>query len=113
VMEDGALAEAERYFQLAIENQPDHRLAHFHLGQLLVHRNDYAGAIEHFSTILDPEDDRTPGFLYALAATHARSGRRDKALEIARTARRKAAAMGQAGLVTEIDSDIARLEKRR
>lgn len=113
VMEDGALAEAARYFTLAIENQPDHRLAHFHLGQLLVHRHDYAGAIEHFSKILDPEDDRTPGFLYALAATYARSGRGDKALEIARTARRKAAAFGQAGLVMEIDSDITRLEKRR
>jgi tetratricopeptide (TPR) repeat protein len=112
-MEDGALAEAERYFQLAIEHEPGHRLAHFHLGQLLVQRNDYAGAIQHFSKILDPEDDRTPGFLYALAATHARAGRRDKALEIARTARRKAAAFGQNGLVSDIDSDIARLENRR
>jgi tetratricopeptide (TPR) repeat protein len=112
-MEDGALAEAERMFGRAIEHEPGHRLAHFHLGQILVHRKDYAGAIQHFSKILDPEDDRTPGFLYALAATHARAGRRDKALEIARTARRKAAAFGQAGLVTDIESDIARLERRR
>jgi Tfp pilus assembly protein PilF len=113
VMEDGALAEAERYFRLAIDNEPDHRLARFHLGQLLVHRRDYAGAIEHFSKIVDPEDDRTPGFLYALAATHGRAGRRGKALEIARIARRKAAALGQTSLVADIDSDIARLERHR
>jgi tetratricopeptide (TPR) repeat protein len=113
LMEDGALAEAERHFTRAIANEPDHRLAHFHLGQLLVHRKDYVGAIRHFSRILEPEDDRTPGFLYALAATYGRSGRRDKALEVARIARGKAAALGQAGLVTAIDSDIARLEKRR
>jgi Tfp pilus assembly protein PilF len=113
VMEDGALAEAERYFRLAIENEPDYRLAYFHLGQLLVHRKDYAGAIRCFSRIVNPEDDQTPGFLYALAATYGRSGHREKALEIARAARGKAAAFGQTGLVTEIDSDIARLEKGR
>jgi tetratricopeptide (TPR) repeat protein len=113
LMEDGALDAAERHFIQALKNQPDHRLARFHLGRLLVHRKDYAAAIRHFTRILEPEDERTPGFAYALAATYARAGQRDKALEYARMARRKAAALNQSDLLASIDKVINHLEHRR
>lgn len=57
-----------RHFQATVENRPDHRMAHFELGRLLVHKGQFAEAINHFQQTLKPEDENTPRYLYALAA---------------------------------------------
>jgi tetratricopeptide (TPR) repeat protein len=113
LMVEGALADAERHFMRALESKPDHRTAHFHLGRLLANRKDYRAAIDHFTRTLKPEDDQTPAYTYALAAAYARLGERAKALECARTAQRKAAALGQSELLASVERDIRILERRR
>ena len=65
----GKLDEALQCFEKAIERRPNYRLAHFHIGRILVNRREYTEAIEHFKKTLTPEDDYTPTYLYALAAT--------------------------------------------
>jgi lipopolysaccharide biosynthesis regulator YciM len=112
-MVEGKLADAERHFVRAIEDDPGQRLAHFHLGRLLANRKQYPAAISHFLETLQPEDDQTPAFMYALAATYARAGQPERALEYARSARGKAAALGQSDLVASIERDIQALERVR
>jgi tetratricopeptide (TPR) repeat protein len=113
LMVEGKRADAERHFAKAIERDPGQRLAHFHLGRLLADRKEYTAAIEHFVKTLQPEDDQTPTFTYALAATYARAGQPGRALEYARSARGKAAALGQSDLVASIERDIQELERAR
>ncbi len=108
----GRLDEAFAHFSKAVENRPDYRLAHFHLGRILVHRKEYAAAIWHFEKTLAPEDESTPGYLYALAATYARAGDRSRALSYGRKARDSAAARGQRQLLAAIERDLGRLEQR-
>jgi hypothetical protein len=48
--------------------------------------------------------------MYALAATHARAGHRQRAVELMRDAKREAASHGQEQLVASIDHDLAMLE---
>jgi len=113
LLAEGRLTDAERHFVEAIEHDPSQRLARFHLGRLLAERMEYTAAIEHFLLTLQPEDDQTPAFTYALAATYARAGNRERALEYARSARGKAAALGQSGLVASIERDMQALERAR
>jgi tetratricopeptide (TPR) repeat protein len=108
--QQGQLDEALREFQEALKNQPNYRLAHFHIGRILANRKKYDQAIEHFLKTLAPEDEETPRYLYALAATYARSGDNQNALKCARTARQQAAARGQTQLLTSIDRDLRILE---
>jgi len=108
---EGKLDQALGHYQAAIQNQPNYRLAHFHLGRLLVHRGQHQQAIRHFHQTLKPEDEKTAGFLYGLAAAYARAGNRQSALHYAREARQRAAALGQTGLVASIDRDLGILEK--
>jgi len=60
---------------------------------------------------LTPEDENTPRYLYALAATHARAGHAAEALKYARSARDQAAARGQSELLASIDRDLRALEQ--
>ncbi len=98
-------AAAERYRQ-SLASNPGYRLAHFHLGRILVNRRDYAGAIAHFEKTLSPEDDLTPGFLYALGAAWARAGDRSRAVTYIRRARDGAASRRQAPLLASIERDL-------
>jgi tetratricopeptide (TPR) repeat protein len=107
---EGKLDEAAAHYRQAIENKPGHRLAHFHLGRILVNQNKLAEAIEHFQLTLTPEDEDTPRYLYALGATYARAGERQKALEHLRAALDKAKARGQTQLVTSLERDLRSLE---
>jgi tetratricopeptide (TPR) repeat protein len=107
----GRAAQAMEHYRKAIENKPDYRLAHFHLGRVLTNRRQFAEAIEHFQRTLSPEDDQTPGFLYALAAAYGRSGDRENGLRYARQARDRAAALGQTQLVSNIERDIQIMER--
>jgi tetratricopeptide (TPR) repeat protein len=109
--QQGRLEEALRQFERAVENRPNYRLAHFHMGRILANQKSYDEAIQHFLKTLTPEDENTPGYLYALAATYARAGNLPSALKWARQAREQAASLGQSQLLTSIDRDLQTLEK--
>jgi tetratricopeptide (TPR) repeat protein len=109
--QQGRLEEALHEFEEAVKNRPNYRLAHFHIGRILANEKRYDEAIQHFLKTLTPEDEETPRYLYALAATYARAGNLPSALKYARTAREGAAARGQTQLLTSIDRDIRELEK--
>ena len=108
---EGRTADAERHYRVAIENMPSYRLAHFHLGRLLLSRRKYAQAIAELEKTTAPEDNDTPGFLYALGAAYGRSGNHARAAAVMHEAREKAAARGQSQLVASLDRDLATLAK--
>jgi tetratricopeptide (TPR) repeat protein len=111
LLNEGRLEEAAQHFRAALENKPNYRLAHFHLGRILLHQNKTDEAIQHFQQTLGPEDDSTPGYLYALGAAYARAGNRQSALEHIRQARQKAVALGQKDLLVNIERDLKILEQ--
>jgi len=109
--QQGRLDEAFQQFTEAVENRPNYRVAHFHMGRILANQGKYDEAIQHFLKTLRPEDENTPRYLHALAATYARAGNLLEALRYARTAREQAAARGQTELLASIDKDLRTLEK--
>ena len=84
-----------RQYQQAIEQQPNHRLAHFQIGRILVARNRHQEAIEYFRRDTDPQDEQTPLVLFGLATAYAGSGNAAGRSGTARKAREQAASMGQ------------------
>ncbi len=106
----GRLAEAAEEFEKAIDNKPDYRLAHFHLGRILINENQYSKGIEHLLRTISPQDESTPGYLYALGAAYGRAGDRQNALRYIRLARDQASARGQRELLDSIEKDLQVLE---
>jgi len=106
---DGKLDEAAEHYRQAVAGQAAYRMAQFNLGRVLVALGRPLEAVEQFEQILDPDDEETPRYLYALAAAYARAGDRDKARQHLEAARLKAAARGQAELAAMIDRDLGRL----
>jgi tetratricopeptide (TPR) repeat protein len=104
------MEEAASEFRAAIAGRPDYPLARFHLARILVNENKYDEAIQQLLRALQPEEENTPVYTYALAATYARSGDRGQALRYYRQARDRAAAHGQSQLLTSIDRDLKMLE---
>ena len=107
---EGRRDEAESHYRAAIADQPNQRLAHFHLGRLLAQKGRPREAIAEFQKILEPVDEQTPQFLYALAAAHDRVGERTKALEYARRAQKLAVDLGQPQLAAKIEKDLQKLQ---
>lgn len=108
---EGKLEEATRHYRLAIEAKPDHVTAHFNLGRILLHEGKVGEAIHHFQKTLGADDERSPGFVYALAIAYARSGDTRTALGYARRARHLAEARGQTELLAMIDRDLKLMEQ--
>jgi tetratricopeptide (TPR) repeat protein len=108
----GNLSRALEQYELAASSQASYPLAHFHAGRILASQKKYDRAIAHLLKAVHPEDERTPAYLYALAATYARSGNRVGAIKFARLARTGAASFGQTELLASIDKDIATLERK-
>lgn len=109
--QEGRTDQALRHYREAVAYKPDYRLAHFHLGRILVDRKNYEEGIRHLLRTLEPEDDKTPAYLFALTGAYARSGNRAAALEYGRRARDLAAARGQSQLLAGIDRDLRILER--
>ena len=107
----GNFAEAAGEYRKAIESNPGDRQAHFNLGRMLVNQQQYKEGIEVLEKTLEPEDENTPRYLYALGAAFARSGDRQAALRYIQQARDKAAAWGQADLLVSINRDLRALEE--
>ncbi len=110
---EGKLAEAEAHYGKAVAAKPDFRLAHFHLGRLLVNRRQYARAIAHFEKTVQPADESTPGYLYALGAAWGRAGDRKRAADYLRQARDGAVSFNQSQLAASIDRDLRTLGEVR
>lgn len=108
----GDLVAALQAYEMACNSQAAYPLARFHAGRILAAQRHYPAAIAHFSKALQPEDDRTPSYLYALAATYVRSGNRSEGARYAHLARNAAASFGQSELMASIDHDFPGLEKK-
>jgi Tfp pilus assembly protein PilF len=104
------LSEATVEYRKAIENKPSDRQAHFNLGRILVNHKQYKEGIQQLEKTIEPEDENTPRYVYALGAALARSGDRQNALRYIRRARDGAAARGQSALLTSIERDLRALE---
>jgi tetratricopeptide (TPR) repeat protein len=109
--EKGNWGEAAAFYRRAIEANPAYPLAHFHIGRIYANQRKYALAIAEFERSLDPSTENTPTYLYALAATHARAGNRQRAVELLRDAKKEAVARRQEDLAVSIDRDLATLER--
>ena len=105
---DDALAE----FEKAARDRPDYRLAHFEIGRILANQEKYPEAIREFLKTLEPEDEATPRYLYALGATYGRAGDFGNALHYLREARDRASTRGQSGLLASINRDLEALEQQ-
>jgi len=101
--------QAIRFYRQAIANRPNFRLAHFHLGRLLASGGAYGAAISEFQQTLEPEDDNTPGYLYALGAAYVRSGDYVNGRRYMTKARDEALARGQRQMLASIDRDLETL----
>lgn len=108
--QQGRMEDAAQEFRAAIADRPDFPLARFQLGRILVNQEKYSEAIEQFSKSLVPADDKTPVYMYALAATYARAGDREHALAYLHKARDAALAYGQSQLIASIDRDLNSLK---
>ena len=111
VEQEGKRDQAAALYRRAIDANASYPLAHFHLGRIYANQGKYAPAIAEFERSLDPKTESTPAYLYALAATYARSGNRARAIELMREARKQAEARGQSQIVASIDRDLAVLER--
>ena len=109
----GRLLEAAAEYRRAFENKPNNRQAHFNLGRVLVNLEKYEEGIRELEKTIEPEDENTPRYMYALGAAFARSGDRQNALRYIRQARDGAVALGQFGLVASIERDLRSLESSR
>ena len=106
----GKLQEAAQEYRKAVENGPNSRQSHFNLGRVLVNQQNYSEGIQELTKTLEPKDQDSPRYVYALGAALARSGDRQNALLYLREARDRAEAQGQAGLLASIERDLRRVE---
>ena len=107
----GKWDQAAALYRRAIDANPAYPLAHFHIGRIYANQRKYALAIAEFERSLEPKTENTLAYLYALAATHARAGHRQRAVELLRDAKKEAAARRQEDLALSIDRDLATLER--
>ena len=109
----GNADEARLHFRLALQNEPNHRLANFHLARYLIAENRVNEAIDHLLKTKEPVDERTPAYVYGLADAYLRLGNRDLSLRYAREAAALAHEFGQSDLGRAILDDIQSLEAIR
>ena len=83
---------------------------HYKLGLLSMREFNAAKAVQAFRQAIKEQSDRTPTYLFSLAAALLASGERDAAMARFREAREQAARLSQAELVAQIDETLRRLE---
>lgn len=109
VERSGDLTQAATLFRRAISLKPDHRLAHFHLGRIYANQRQFKEAIAEFEKTIEPLDEQSPTYLYALGATQARAGRKQEAYAVLNRAKAEAARFHQPQLVASIERDLGAL----
>lgn len=109
----GKVSDAATEYRTAVDNKPSDRQARFNLGRVLVNQRKYQEGIKELEKTIQPEDENTPRYMYALGAAFARSGDLQSALHYIRQARDGAVARGQSELVASIERDLRTLELTR
>src|SRR5215472_5459334 len=107
---EGKLSQAAAEYRMAIEINPASRQAHFKLGRILVNQKQYAEGIDQLLQPLNPVDDNTPAYLYALGAAYGRTGDSIQALHYLEQAKEQATQRGQTALASEIEKDLERVK---
>ena len=108
--EEGRFGEARARYQRALASRPDHALSHYKLGLLWMREFNAAMAVQSFRQAIKEHSDRTPTYLFSLAAALLASGQRDAAVTRFREAREQATRFAQAELVAQIDETLRKLE---
>ena len=103
--------DAMREYRLAINSEQDFRLARYHLGRLLLARGRSREAVDQFLKTLTPEDDKTPTYMFGLAAAYNQAGNRERAIFYGREAQKRAAGLGQTELAATMDLDLQNLQR--
>ena len=101
--EEGRFDEAMSHYQRAVANRPDHGLSHYKIGMLLMRQRRAAEAVRAFRRATSESSDRTPTYLFSLAAALLASNDRTGATASFRHARVEAETHGQTALVERID----------
>lgn len=102
----GKTEEALAEYEAALKSKPNYHPAHYNIATILARQGKYGESIEHLLRTLEPEDESTPGYLYALAVAYVRQGDTQSALNYARKARDQASFWRQSQLLTRIDRDF-------
>ncbi|MDE0125664.1 MAG: tetratricopeptide repeat protein [Bryobacterales bacterium] len=105
----GEATQAVRHFLLALEKDPGHRSANFHLARLLIAEDRTEEAIRHLLRTVEPVDDPTPTYLYALADAYLRAGKPDLALGHLARALDLAIESGKSELSRDLQRDLEAL----
>ncbi len=113
LMQETRFPEAISYFRTALIGNPNLRTARFELGRLLVQQGNLTEALAQFQQTLRPEDASTPRYLYALAATYVRAGKRAEGMLWLQRARQAAATYAQKELLASIERDLKTLEEHK
>ena len=108
--ESGNTREALAHYRKAVELDPAHRAANFRLARELVREGNVQEAIVHLRRTLEPEDERTPTYLYGLADAHMRIGETGEAMKHLRRAAKLARAKGQTQLARDLERDLRVVE---
>ena len=103
------LDEAAAAYRQAIVSQPGFRLARFNLGRMLIALGRPGEAVSELNALVEPRDEETPRYLFALSVAHVRAGRKDEGIKWAIDARGLALEYGQDDLAAAIDRNLASL----
>ena len=106
----GSTPEAIREYELALQTAPNSRETHYLMGLALLKTRRKREAIEHLGRTLAPEDEKTPGYLLALARACAGAGNRQKASQYFARARQQALSFEQVELAAQIESESLQAE---
>jgi tetratricopeptide (TPR) repeat protein len=107
----GKLDEAMSHYREVLKIDPDHHVARYNLGRLLIARGRAAEAVLELEKILEPEDERTAHFAFALATAYVRSGQLEKGLEYSERAYSLAEKYDQKDLAQGIAKNLERLRQ--
>ena len=105
----GERAQAVRHFLFALEKNPGHRTANFHLARLRIAEDRAEEAVRHLLRTVEPVDERTPTYLYALADAYLRAGQPEMAAGHLARALDLAIELGQSELSRELQRDLEAL----
>lgn len=108
----GQLDEALRFVRRALTQRPAYPQAHYNAAAIELRRQRLPEAIQHLEAAAQAQDENLAHYLQVLASTHARAGRREKAVSVARQAHSAAEVRRQPQLLALIERDFPEVAVR-